>query len=103
MFSSRRRGFLHLIFSVIIVPQSFLILCLKYYRVLQEYLRTRNQGKLEGVLISGMGGGGGYNRMIFFCFQVDGLITRRAYKWRGLISGGGLITGVLRYCDIRTK
>ena len=49
------------------------------------------------------GGGGGYNRMIFFCFQVDGLITRRAYKWRGLISGGGLITGVLRYCDIRTK
>ena len=50
----------------------------------------------RGAYISG-GVGEAYNLMYFFRFQVDGPITRRAYKQVvvGGGGGGGVITGIL--------
>ena len=51
---------------------------------------------LRGELISGVGA---YNRMYFFCLQVDGPISLGVGGGGGLVSGGGvrLISGSLRY------
>ena len=53
----------------------------------------------RGAYIRGGEGGGPYNRMYFFCFQLDGPITGWAYKrgWGGGGGGGGLITRILQY------
>ena len=48
-------------------------------------LNIKKTRKTRGGANIGGGGGGASNRMTFFCFQVDGPITRGAYK-RG---GGG--------------
>ena len=56
------------------------------FEVLQgsaRVLKNKKPRKTRGSANIRTEGGGAYNRMIFFCFQVDGLIARRAYKWRG--------------------
>jgi len=48
---------------------------LEQYRVLQEYLISRKQEKLEGGANIG-----GLITVEYFCSQVDGAITRGAYN-----------------------